>query len=240
MLEMAASRKNYRDQKSLLEDKKKQVEILSSQLKTLRADLNRQNKDKQSLLSATQEELDRAVAQLAAFQSFVGSRGGASLLSNQTKCDDWGCYYNQRDNQWGATALNHTGYTLADSGCLVTSVAMVATHYGKREITPASINNNSDNFAVYFPAYLRYSISANGTTIRREGISYSGIDAELSAGRPVIVGIGYGPEHFVVLISGSGGNYKMNDPFIENGKDISFSSQYSTGSITEINSVRVN
>lgn len=239
MMDIAASRRNYHDQKELLESKRKQVETLSLQLKNLRADLDKQNKDKKALLSATQAELDKAIAQLAAFQNFVESRGGASLLSNQTKCDDWGCYYNQRDRQWGAMALNRTGYTLADSGCLVSSVAMVATHYGKRHITPVSINSNPDNFAVYFPAYLRYTVSASGVIIRREWISRAQMDEELLAGRPVIVGIGNGPEHFVVLVSGSKGNYKMHDPFIENGKDIPFSSYYSVNNITEINSVRV-
>ncbi len=237
LIQMAQTRKNYNDQKDLLEDKKKEVETLSLQLKAYNVQLNRQNKEKQALLATTQEQLDRAIAQLAAFQSFVRSQGGASLLSNQTKCDDWGCYYNQRDSNWGSQALNHTGYTLADSGCLVTSMAMVATHLGHKDITPATINGNPDNFAIYFPAYLNKTISAGGTTFVREGISYSQIDGELSAGHPVVVGIGAGPSHFVVLVSGSNGNYLMNDPFVPNGSRISFTSHYSTGSITEIDKV---
>lgn len=236
MIQMAQTRKNYNDQKNLLEGKKKQVETLSLQLKAYQLQLNQQNKEKQALLAVTQEQLDQAVAQLASFQTFVQSQGGASLLSGQTKCDDWGCYYNQRDDQWGANALNHTGFTLANSGCLVTSMAMVATHYGRRDVNPQTINGISSNFAIYYPAYLNYAINAGGSLVR-ERISYSQIDSELASGHPVVVGIGPGPSHFVVLVSGSGGNYIMNDPFVPNGGRIPFSSKYSTGSITEVDRV---
>ncbi len=251
MIQMAETQKNYNDQKSLLEDKKKQVEALSLQLKAYQAQLNNQNKEKQTLLTETKndEQLyrqlrDQAAAQLAAFQGFVSSQGGAGLLSNQTKCDDWGCYYNQRDSSWGALPLNHTGYTLANSGCLITSMAMVATHYGRRSVTPLTINSLSSNFAVYYPAFLNYDIDAGGnlTRVRWQGnylstadkISF--IDSELPA--PVVVGIGSGPSHFVVLVSGSKGNYLMNDPFVENGQKIPFTSKYSLASISEIDSVR--
>ena len=67
------------------------------------------------------------------------------------------------------------------------------------------------------------------------------IDSELSSGRPIIVGISYdgGPiaDHFVVLVSGSGGSYTMKDPFTPNGNNIPFSSHYSIGSIVEVDRV---
>lgn len=56
MIQMAASRKNYNDQKSLLEDKKKQVEILSLQLKNEKASLDRQNTEKQAFLNVTRND----------------------------------------------------------------------------------------------------------------------------------------------------------------------------------------
>jgi hypothetical protein len=159
-------------------------------------------------------------------------------LSNQTVCDDWGCYYNQRDSQWGGIPLNNTGYTLSGEGCLVTSMAMVYTHFGHRNVTPQSINSNSNNFASYYPAFLKKTITADGTTSSRVN---SDIDSELSAGRPVIVGISYDggpyPDHFLVLISGSNGNYRMNDPFTPNGHNIPFSDHYSVGSIREIDRI---
>jgi len=185
-----------------------------------------------------QRLLAQARAQLAGFSRFVQSQGGASLLDSQTTCDDWGCYYNQRDSAWGGTPLNNTQYSIASDGCLMTSMAMVYTHYGHRSVTPLTINSNPSNFASYEPAWLLKTIVADGTTASR--IS-SSIDGELSSGRPVIVGISYdgGPlaDHFVVLISGSGGSYQMNDPYTASGHNIPFTSHYSVGSIREIDRV---
>ncbi len=135
-------------------------------------------------------------------------------------------------------ALNNTGYSISEDGCLLTSMAMVYTHYGHRCVTPITINSNSGNFAAYEPAYLLRTITADGASSTR--IS-SSIDSILSTGDPVIVGISYdgGPiaDHFVVLISGSGGSYQMNDPFTPNGHNIPFTSHYSLGSIVEIDRV---
>ncbi len=180
----------------------------------------------------------QAQAQLAGFSNFTANFGGSSLLSGQTSCDDWGCYYNQRDTQWGGMALNGTQYTIASDGCLVTSMAMIFTHYGHRGVTPVSINSNSSNFASYYPAYLLYTVHADGATASRIGAA---LDSTLSSGDPVVVGIhAYGGTHFVVIKGGSNGNYLMRDPYIPNGKDINFTDHYSVGSIYEIDRVSVN
>ena len=185
-----------------------------------------------------QKLLSQAQAQLAGFSRFAQNAGGSSLLSGQTSCDDWGCYYNQRDTQWGGLSLNGTQYSIASDGCLVTSMAMVLTHYGHRGVNPISINSNPGNFASYYPAYLLYTIHVDGVTAQRIGAS---IDSVLSGGDPVVVGLhAYGGTHFVVLVRGSGGNYIMRDPYIPNGKDISFNAHYSVGSIYEISKVVVN
>lgn len=229
---------DYANQKTIYEDQKKKVEQLRQQLEAYTNQLDQEKNNKQRLLSDTQGSeanyqrlLAQAKAQLAGFQRFVTSQGGASILSGQTSCDDWGCYYNQRDSQWGNNSLNGTQYTLASDGCLVTSMAMVYTHIGHRGVTPQTINSNSSNFASYYPAYLNKTINADGLTTSRIA---SSIDSELSAGRPVIVGIGSGPDHFVVLVSGSGGNYKMYDPFVPNGKNINFTDYYSLSNIRTI------
>jgi hypothetical protein len=47
----------------------------------------------------------------------------------------------------------------------------------------------------------------------------------------VIVGLFSGPDHYIVLKSGSGGNYVMNDPFMENGGDKNFTDKYSVSNI---------
>lgn len=239
------AKNDYANQKDIFEQQKKRLDALQTQLTDYSKQLDAEKSNKQKLLTETQGSeatyqklLAQARAQLAGFSRFVASQGGASLLGNQTVCDDWGCYYNQRDSQWGGVALNNTQYSIASDGCLMTSMAMVYTHYGHRSVTPLTINSNPDNFASYEPAWLNKTIVADGTTASR--IS-SSIDGELSGGRPVIVGISYDggpyPDHFVVLISGSGGSYQMNDPYTPNGHNIPFSDKYSVGSIREIDRV---
>ena len=107
--------------------------------------------------------LTAAEAELKAFRRSPRTPAASkNLLGNQTSCDAWGCHYNQRDTAWGNNALNGTQYTLASDGCLVTAMAMVMTHYGYRDVTPATINGNSGNFAAYYPASLLYTITVDG------------------------------------------------------------------------------
>jgi len=242
LIQVQKTKFNFEDQKKLREEKKTELAKLSETLDQQKNALAVQRNSKQKLLADTQNNetiyqnlLSQAQAQLAAFSKFVTSQGGASILSNQTVCDDWGCYYSQRDNQWGTNSLNGTGYSLASDGCLVTSMAMVYTHLGRKGVNPQTINSNSNNFASYYPAYLEYTITADGLTTSRISAS---IDSTLSSGDPVVVGVSaYGGMHFVVLISGSDGNYIMHDPFIENGHKLSFNNYYSVGSIFEIRKV---
>lgn len=233
----AASRLHYlqkiqEEDRSLLEKlqtaqttyqgQKADQETLQKQLQTQQAKLNAQKIAKNNLLAATksdeskyQQLLSQAKAQLAAFQNFVSSQGGASILQNQTKCNDWGCYYNQRDSQWGNVGMGGSPYTMANYGCLVTSVSMVASHFGKN-IKPNDIAASSDAF-VPGTGYLYHSFTANGISVTVSVASKSIIDSELSAGRPVIAGLYSGPDHFIVITRKDGDSYIMRDPFLENG-----------------------
>jgi peptidoglycan hydrolase CwlO-like protein len=214
----------------------------NQQLAAQKQSLNETVQSKNQLLAETnnkessyQKLLAQAEAELKSFSNFTKNAGGDQLLSNQTVCDAWGCYYNQRDSLWGGEPLDGTGYTMAGDGCLVTVMAMVMTHYGYRNVTPAIINANPNNFAAYFPAYLLNTISVGAVTATRKTAT---IDATLATGNPAVIGMSvYGGTHFVVLVSGSNGNYIMRDPYIPNGKDIIFSSYYNLGEIYSISSV---
>ncbi len=182
-----------------------------------------------------QKLLAMAEAELNSFSAFAQNAGGSKLLGSQTVCDAWGCYYNQRDAAWGNDSLDGTKYNLASDGCLVTAMAMVMTHYGYKNVTPVTINSDPNNFAAYYPAYLLSTINVDGVSATRKAAT---IDATLATGNPVIIGIrAYGGTHFVVLVSGSRGNYIMRDPYITNGKDISFSAHYSFRSIFAVTKV---
>lgn len=244
IFETQQAKDDYANQKQIFEDKKKKVEALKTQLEAYTTQLNGEKKSKQQLLVDTQGNevnyqrlLAQAQAQLSGFNRFVISQGGASILSGQTSCDGWGCYYNQRDSQWGNTLINNqSGYSMAGYGCLITSVSMVLSHMGHKDVLPSDIaQSDSGNFAVN-TAMLKYTINVKGLNIVRNGAS---LDNALKNG-PVIVGIyAYGGTHFVVLTGGSNGSYTMNDPFIPGGKNISFGDHYSTSSIFEADTVSI-
>jgi peptidoglycan hydrolase CwlO-like protein len=232
------ARDDYANQKTILESQKKQVLALNTQLQQYTSTLNSQKAAEQTLLSQTQGDeqtyeslLAQAQAELAGFSNFTSGAGGSSLLSGQTSCDSWGCYYNQRDSQWGGLLINgQDGYNMAGYGCLITSIAMVLSHMGHQDISPADIaTSGGNNFAVG-TAMLALSLNVKGVSLSRVGVS---LDSALASG-PVIVGIyAYGGTHFVVLKSGSNGNYVMDDPYIANGHDINFTDHYSVSSIFE-------
>ncbi len=237
--------------RTVLSNNRDQVTATKKNLLSLQTQLTAQNKSlaaskarEQQLLAQTknseatyQKLLAAAQAELKSFSAFTVAAGGSKLLANQTVCDSWGCYYNQRDALWGNLPLNGTQYRLASDGCLVTSMAMVLTHYGYRDVTPETINANPDNFAAYYPAYLLATIYVDGVIATRVA---SFIDATLASGNPVIVGLyAYGGTHFVVLVSGRNGSYLMRDPYIANGKDISFSAHYSINNIYAVSKVVV-
>ena len=187
--------------------------------------------------STYQQLLAQAQAQLNSFSTFVRNAGGDAIVGNETVCDSWGCYYNQRDSAWGNDSLNGTQYTLASDGCLVTAMAMVMTHYGYRNVTPATIDHNPGNFAAYYPAYLLYTINVDGVSATRVGTE---IDSSLAAGDPVIVGLyAFGGTHYVVLVSGSNGNYVMKDPYFTNGNNENFSARYDLSQIFSIQKVAI-
>jgi peptidoglycan hydrolase CwlO-like protein len=220
-------------------------EELQKKLKDQQAKLNAQKTAKNSLLAATKNDeskyqslLSQAKAQLSAFNRFVAGQGGASILSNQTKCSSWGCYYNQRDSQWGNIGMGGSSYSMASYGCLVTSVSMIASHYNKN-IKPGDIAVNSEAF-VPSTGYLYHDFNVNGVKVTINSASRSLLDSELSAGRPVIAGLYSGPDHFIVILRKDGDKYIMNDPFMENGDEKSLTDKYSVSDITSLRLVSFN
>ena len=111
--------------------------------------------------------------------------------------------------------MGGSGYTMANYGCLVTSVAMVASHAGKN-LKPGDIAVDSEAF-VPGTGYLYHSFSANGINVTVNSASKDILDSELSAGRQVIAGLYGGPDHFIVITRKDGDKYIMRDPFLENG-----------------------
>ncbi|TXI34146.1 MAG: hypothetical protein E6Q53_01855 [Candidatus Moraniibacteriota bacterium] len=248
LLSLEKSRLDFDQQRSMKEQKQAEIETVKKVLDREKAALATQVAAKNKLLVDTKNDevrfqslLSQATAQLAAFRRFASNQGGASIVSNQTKCDSWGCYYNQRDSQWGNQTIGLSNETMKEVGCLVTSMAMVASHYGK-SIKPGDIAASSSPFWSNTAYMNQGTWSAAGVTMTRTriGSSTAKIDEELAAGRPVVVGIYGGPNHFLVSTKKEGYYYIMNDPFPENGGGIKFTSKYPLSAITAVDRVSVN
>lgn len=238
MLQMETARTNFADQKTLKEQKQTELETAQKKLESQKTLLAQQKSTKDNLLTITkndergyQQLQAKAQAQLAAFKKFVTSQGGSTILSNQTVCDSWGCYYNQRDSLWGNMFLGGTNYLMKDSGCFITSVAMLASHSGKdikpNDIAqlPAAITSGGD---------LKWSFNVNGVNISISSASKSELDQKLSEGKPIIAGLYSGPNHFIVIKEKRGNDYVMNDPFLENGSNRLLSEKYNVSDITSL------
>jgi peptidoglycan hydrolase CwlO-like protein len=220
-------------------------ETLQKQLQDEKNKLNLQKSAKNNLLAATRNDevkyqslLSQAKAQLAAFNRFVSTQGGATILSGQTKCNQWGCYYNQRDAEWGNIGMGGSSYSVASYGCLISSVSMVASHYG-RNIKPKDIAVNSEAF-VPSTGFLYHEFSVNGIRVSLTNASVSIMDSELSAGRPVIAGLYSGPDHFIVILRKEGDKYIMHDPFLENGSERPLTDKYNVSDIRSLRLVKFN
>ncbi len=230
LLRLQSAQTNYQDQKQ-------DQESLQKQLEKQKANLDAQKAAKANLLAITKNDeryyqrlLSQAKSQLAALRRFVVSQGGATILYNQTKCDpSWGCYYNQRDSQWGTIGIGGSSYSVAEYGCLISSIAMIASHYGKK-LTPADIATNP-NFFVPGTGYIYHS--AEGMPFTISTASKSQLDNLLASG-PVIAGLYSGPDHFIVILKKEGDNYRMHDPFMPDGANRLLTEKYSVSDITSL------
>ena len=243
--ELEKSKNDYNQRKDDKVQKQQEVVALKTKMITQQKVLASQQKDKQQLLTQAKNNektfadlLQKANAEIAAIKGYTS---GASPLSNQTHCDSWGCYYSQRDTQWFYNTLGSSSETLGRVGCLTTSVAMVATHYGKT-LTPADIAGSSEPYYFNTAYMIKNPWSVNGINVTRTDVSISTgkIDDELNSGHPVIVGLFAGPAHFIVIKGKNDQGYIMNDPYMDNGYDKPFTDKYSVSNITQLDIVRVN
>lgn len=225
---------DYAAQKEILETKKKKIVALQDQLEQYNSELDREMDAKQELLAVTkndeknyQKMLADAKARVASFQKYAVSLGGTSLVPPQTSPDGW--FYHQRDSRWGNNFIGLSNMPLSLVGCLITSTAMVRKFNGEN-ITPADVARENGFFS-FNTADMR--IPWNGgrfTSIWKKDLS--AIDNILANGELVIVGLEVGGEygtHFIVLKSGSNGNYIMYDPL--RGYNLNFSDYFSTNQI---------
>lgn len=245
------AKNDYTNQKQIFEDKKKQVLALQAQLKNYTVDLGNQKSAKQELLVETQGNeatyqslLATARAQVAALAGFANARAGGvvSLISHSELSDGWGKYYNQRDGNWGANVIGYSSEQVWRVGCLLTSYAMVVSHFGGSQ-TPAGVASSTDNFSLGTAFFRIPGPSANGHSANYvQNPSKDQLKSALQNGAAIVAGLSSngGPspvhysDHWVVLrgVDGSG-NFIINDPWYADAMNVSLNDHYYGWAIIE-------
>jgi peptidoglycan hydrolase CwlO-like protein len=201
MAELSQHKNNQLLQKNTIEQQRNYQSYL------LKSTTNTINELKQQEKNATQkaQEIQSKINRISATKRW----GGDITSSNDSS---W--YYSQL---WYPNLyLGPSPYTVAQYGCLITSLAMIAKYYGRNYDVPSAVAASSFNnggYLVYTP------IVSDGWSIP---INWDRVDQELSTGHPVVVGVAlgedmgnsYGVSHFVVLkpYSQNGNTYQMHDP----------------------------
>ncbi|MCE0484903.1 MAG: C39 family peptidase [Methylacidiphilales bacterium] len=128
--------------------------------------------------------------------------------------------FEQGDPRWTFDLLGPTFDTMGQSGCAVTSAAMVLASYGV-DTDPQRLNQYLTTHAGYTPnGWLFWEKAAEVAPYAQvekayEDIpSYDLIDQNILAGNPVIVRLTLadGHTHFVVIVGKEGWDYLIRDP----------------------------
>mgnify|MGYP006278411397 FL=1 len=134
-----------------------------------------------------------------------------------------GPHFLQSDPRWGGDLLGATDETLAQSGCAVSSAAMVLAGYGA-QTDPGHLNSFLKKTEMGFTpeGWIYWEkapvfdpvLAAKILPHYEDAASYFLIDANLIRGNPVIVRVRYpsGITHFVVICGKSGYEYLVRDP----------------------------
>lgn len=243
LINMETTRTNFDIQKATKAQKQQELETLQKTLAGQKIALDKQKKSKSNLLEVTkndetkyQQLLNEAQQQLNALRSFSRSTGEDSCLTSSPGSGNDGNFYSQRDPRWCRQIIGlstDSQDTIGNVGCYISSVSMVFKKLGI-DINPSTFAANPSNF-VLMSAWMKNVTPPSG--YRYDSVKYNTntIDNELKNGRFVIAQISMkniSGMHFIVLISGSNGNYKMHDPWY--GPDLDFSSHYTPSSVISL------
>ena len=132
-------------------------------------------------------------------------------------------------NSYTSTIMQTCGYSIASSGCALTSVTMVSNFLNNRALTPVNVNSLMGNYACPFYWYEAESrLNIDVKLFKSSGLTTSYINSELytqlNNNVPVIIGmtLANGSSHYVVVkgynYSGAKYEFYINDPNQNSGK----------------------
>ena len=240
LINLETVRFNYDEQKNAKAKKQDELQGLQKTLDSQKTSLTGQKVSKNNLLESTKNDekkyqslLAEAQSQLAALKNFSSAAGGSSCLDSIPGGGSDGNFYSQRDPRWCKQYIGNSRDTIGSVGCYINSISMVYKKLG-HDITPSAYAANSSNFWGN-TAYMSTPNPPSGYSYKQVSYNSGVIDDELKAGRYVIAQMkmsNVAGMHFVVIISGSNGNYKIHDPWF--GADQNFSDRYSPASVMSL------
>lgn len=206
----------------------------SASLARLTAQLGQQQQQLTTEATVLSGQIASAEDQITSLLAFSSGQGGVQVVAPEYLSNGWGTYFNQRDARWGNGHVGQSPYTVAAIGCLLTSVAMVNSHFGQAFVTPGTIAADRRNFT---PDGLLYNfvldVPGHPATINHSP-TRAWINGYLQRGGTVIVGMNIrsGGTHFVVLVGQNGSSdYWINDPWVEDAMHVSYNASPVTGTI---------
>ena len=127
-------------------------------------------------------------------------------------------YYLQRDEYWKETPIGNTTETIGAVGCTITSLASALTRFGY-SYTPATINSKLIELKGYTESgYVIWNkiaeLTQNNLNVVVVDPSYTRMDQELKAERPVVVKVMLGGmvQHWVLVVAKQANEYLAIDP----------------------------
>ena len=211
-------------QKSEAEAKKAELDSLKNQQESYKKSAESQAAYKDRILGMTVEQQKQYLDLVAKYQDKINSvqaqinrlRGRSTWGTQIVSGSGISWYYSQTGNY---TRLGPSPFTVDQYGCLITSVAMIATYYG-HNISPTAIATTYGTFNE--EGYLLGLSPAIGVSVSSSrSINWSEVDSQIFSGRPVIISVylpsvgainSDGSSHFVVVYGRSGNTYLMADP----------------------------
>ena len=135
--------------------------------------------------------------------------------------------YRQGDPRWGGRTLGRN-YSISSSGCAMTATAMAISKISGRPIDPGQLDSWLDKNGGYAGDALYWDVAARarGLNAYRPAWSLSTIDANLKAGKPVVIGVDHkagsagganGTDHWITVVGRKTDNagrvvYVAHDP----------------------------
>lgn len=127
------------------------------------------------------------------------------------------------------TIMQTCGYSIASSGCALTSVTMVTNFLNYKSYTPVNVNSLMGNYACPFYWYEAESrLNIDLKLLKSSGLTTSYVNSEiytqLNNNVPVIIGmtLASGSSHYVVVkgynYTGNSYTFYINDPNKNSGK----------------------